>query len=358
MKRIFIFLLFLMFCFCDVRADIFSSVPTSSGSALPSSKSSYNDEVVERVSRKGGLNLVCGSPEEPIRVVGFMNYPPFGWKETSYVKNVKEVVEVAQYFGVGMEIFKDFTKKHNLHFSFVNMLNYKEAKYALSLGHFDVMVTDFFDPNGYKNVGYFYPGYVANPIVIVTLKSNAKKFQNLDDLVGKTGYVRKEENFYEIFKSFIPSGVNIKQISGPKRAFYDLLKKKVDFILMSRYAFEVEARRFKVLDTFVYSKPVFSPYVFMSYSKNSRCAYFIKNLLEKNLKKYESNDNLTKSVLVKYLDIWQKKFENERSLLFETGIPEEEVEQETENLDAWLQQQRKEEDNLKATNKGRTKVGL
>ena len=346
MKKIVFFLLIFIFGFNLTKADIFS------GGGLE------NDSIFEKATRKGERDLLCGSTEQPIKIVSFINYPPFGWKDSKIVKNAMNDIEVSQYYGIGVELFKKFAKDYDLHFSFTNMLNYKEAEYALSLGYFDVMVADLFNPSGYQNVGYYHPGYISNPIVIVSLKSNPQQPESLKDLVGKTGYVRKEEIFYDIFQHSIPKGINIKPIYGQKKAFYDLLKKKVDFVLMSRYAFETEARRFKVLDFLTYSKPVFSPYIFMSYSKNSSCSSFIKNWLEESLKKYQSDEVFIKSVLSSQLGVWEKKFEKERSLMFETGELDEDVEQKTENLDAWLEEQRKKEEEKEAKEKEKAKARI
>ena len=326
MKKIFVFLLSIFLCF-----------------VAKAQETSYVDEEEVRPVVTQQNYLYCGSNDDPIRVVSFMNYPPFGWKETQ-MSQENDVI-ISKYYGVGMELFKRFAKEKNLRFVFVNALNFKEAKYALATGYFDVLVTDFYDPKAYRNIANFHPGYISNPIVIVTLKSNLEQPKKLSDLIGKTGYVRKEENFYDLFKSSIPEGVKIKQISGPKKAFYDLLKKKIDFILMSKYAYETEARRFKISDYMTYSDPIFSPYVFMSYAKNNLCAHFIKDALEKSLKEYTTEEKYIQSTLVRQLDIWEKKFKDQPSLLFETGDPEEETEEKTDDLKAWLEaQQQKKED--------------
>ena len=316
--------LILIFCAFCAHADIFS----------------YSDTEQERTPVQAQRYLYCGSDENPIRVASFMNYPPFGWKETQYVQDMIEVKTFHRYYGTGMELFKRFAKENNVRFVFVNALNFKEAKYALANGYFDVLVSDFSDPNTYKNLANFQPGYLSNPIVIVSLKANPEQPKTVQDMVGKKGYDRREEIFYDLFKTAIPKGVEITQVSGPKKAFYDLLKKKTDFILMSRYAFETESRRFKLNDYLTYSEPVFSPYIFMSYATNNQCAHFIKGALEKSLKNYASDETYMKSVLASQLNVWEKKFENQPSLLFETGDPEEETEEKSEDLNAWLEAQK------------------
>lgn len=287
----------------------------------------YLDEVQERTVAQQERVLLCGSYEAPIRVVAFMNYPPFGWKETEYIKDVFSDKVINTYYGMGVELFRQFAKEHRLSFMFSNALNYQEAKHALAMGAYDILLTDYYDDT-YKDVSYFRPGYVANPIVIVTLKSNAHQPKTLQDLAGKKGYVRKEEVFYNLYRASVPKNVEIIEISGAKRAFYGLLKKKVDFILMSKYAYETEIRRFKIEDYVTSSdQPVFSPYIFMSYNRNNPCALFIKDALEKSLQKYTSDSQFMKAQVVKQLDAWHRKFLDEKSLLFETGEP-----QEDENL--------------------------
>ena len=51
----------------------------------------YNEETVQRVAVQTQRFLLCGNNERPIRVVGYMNYPPFGWKETTWIEKKRNV---------------------------------------------------------------------------------------------------------------------------------------------------------------------------------------------------------------------------------------------------------------------------
>ena len=308
----------------------------------------YNDQVEERPIAPPQRYLYCGTADNPIRVVSFMSYPPFGWKETQLVQDVFQDRYIHRYYGMGIDLFRQFSSDYKLAVTFTNILNYQEARYALAQGYFDVLVTDYYDGETYKNIGFFHPGYVVNPIVIVSLKENTDKMEDLKDLIGKKGYIRKEEGFYDLYRKSIPDGVTITHMTGAKKAFFDLIQKKIDFILMSRYAYETEIRRFKIEDYVKHSaQPVFSPYIFMSYAKNNQCALFIKNALERSLKESTADSNNIKALIVKQLNTWQSKFSKEKSLMFEAAI-EEEKEEKAGDIDKWLKEQQAAQDANKA----------
>ena len=138
--------------------------------------SGYQEETVQRLAPKKQRFLVCGSVENPIRVAGYMNYPPFGWKETRQMQGRGGLLEkektITDYFGIGAQLFDKFAKEKNLTYTFINMANFDEAKYALSKGYVDILLGDYYDGNNYSKINYFYPGYIVNPIVIVIRKND------------------------------------------------------------------------------------------------------------------------------------------------------------------------------------------
>ncbi len=321
---------------------------TASGSFAQ--QAGYVEETITRPTVQKERKLLCGTQDKPVRIAGFMNYPPFGWKEMIKDENGEDA---PVYLGIGMELFQRFAKEYDLKYRYTNLLNYNEAIYAMRIGYFDLLVTDFYNSDPYSQVQYIYPGYILNPIVIVSLKPTSDTQtvpQTLDDLKGKTGYARYEENIYRLFHNQIPSDITIKQVTGAKRAFYGLLKKEVDFLLMSQYAFETEVRRFKIADYVTYSsKPVFTPYVFMSYMPNNQCARFIKKALENKVKEYAADEQGIRSVLSRQLITWENKFASEPSLMFETGVPAEEVEEKAADIDAWLKEQQTKQEQTQNT---------
>ncbi len=315
-------------------------------SPLMAQSRTYEEQTQKSAAPVAQRNLYCGSFDNPIRIVGHMNYPPFGWKEMEISDKINARA-FPIYYGIGIDLFDKFAKEYDLRYSYVNMLNLDEARYALTRGYFDVLVTDYFLPNSYAVINHFYPGYITNPIVIVTLKpqKDEKLPETLDDLVGKKGIVRAEENIFDMVYSKLPEGVNLKKVNGIKYAFQALLRKDVDFLIMSQYAYETEVRRYKIGEYLTYSKaPILYPVVFMSYAAGNQCAAFIKAELEKKLKEYSADENLIRSLLSKQIVAWENKFRDEKSLMYEKGVVAEEIVERAQNLDEWLKEQQKNSD--------------
>lgn len=317
--------------------------------------SGYQEETVQRLAPKKQRLLVCGSVENPIRVAGYMNYPPFGWKETRQMQGRGGLLEkektITDYFGIGAQLFDKFAKENKLFYIYVNMLNFDEAKYALTKGYFDVLLNNYFEGNSYSNMGYFYPAYIANPIIIVVRKTETAEPipQTLEELKGKKGVVRAEENLFDMLYSQLPSDVSLEKVNGARRAFQALLRKEVDFLITSQLAYETEVRRFKIRDFLNASTtPIMSPFVFFSYAQGNPCANFIKNAFEKKLQEYTADKDYMRSVLSSQLIAWENKFVNEKSLMYDIDVIEEEKVEKAKDLDAWLtEQQNKADDKIK-----------
>ena len=314
----------------------------------------YQEQSVQREILQPQRFLLCGSAENPIRLAGYMNYPPFGWKESYRMEGRGGLLEkdkiITNYFGIGMQLFDKFAKENKLYYSYVNMLNFDEAKYALTKGYFDVLLNNYFESNSYSTMAYFYPAYIANPIIIVVRKTETaeKVPETLEELKGKKGLVRAEENLFDMIYSSLPAEVSLEKVNGARRAFQALLRKEVDFLIMSQLAYETEIRRFKIKDYLTTStNPFISPFVFFSYAKGNPCAEFIKDAFEKKLQEYTADKDYMRSVLSSQLITWENKFINEKSLMYEIDVVKEEKVEKTKDLEAWLKEQRMKEANDK-----------
>ena len=224
-------------------------------------------------------------------------------------------------------------------------------QYALSHGYVDILLGDYYNANSYSSMKYFYPGYIANPLIIVTLKSddeNAPIPETWEDLKGKKGIMRSEERIFDLLYSKIPSDVQVEKVEGAKRAFQLLLRKEADFLITSQIAYETEMRRFKVGDYFVYGKkPIMSPVIFMTYQGNNPCANSLKGKFEEYLKEATADKSLVLSILSSQIIEWENKFIKQKSLMFETENEPETNEENSKKdmaLDEYLKEQKKQLD--------------
>ena len=213
------------------------------------------------------------------------------------------------------------------------------------------MLGDYYVPNVYAFTKYFYPGYINNPVIIVVPKpenENEKLPETWADLKDKKGIMRSEESLYDLFYPQIPKDVTVEKVEGAKRAFQLLLRKEVDFLITSQYAYETEMRRFKVREFLAYAPTaLMSPVIFMSYRDGNPCAMFLKKKLEAKLKEYAEDKDFIRSLLSEQITAWEKKFINQKSLMYEVAEEPETNDvksQKDMDLDEWLKEQKKQLD--------------
>ena len=77
----------------------------------------YQEKTIQRAAPEKKRVLLCGHSEAPIRVAGYMNYPPLGWKETHTMEGQGGMLErdkiVATYYGIGAVLFDKFAKENH-----------------------------------------------------------------------------------------------------------------------------------------------------------------------------------------------------------------------------------------------------
>jgi len=325
MRKLFFLLLFLM----------------TSSVAISETTGHYYEEEVERkpVVRKFDSKL-CGGSENPLSVAGFVNYPPFGWVET---RPGMGGMEVRVNFGLGAAIFDRIAKKYKIAYVHRPFLNYKQAQKALESGAVDVLLEAYYDTPVTGSIGqFFYPAYINNPFVVVTLKGKLKNIRSFEDLKGKKGVARWEEMILPLVQPTLPKDMKIEMVSGARNAFRKLIKKEVDFILMSEYAYETEIRRFKIQDFVEKSSFVVrTPNIFFNFTKRRGCAARMKNAFERELKALIEDKAELRKLLAEQISYWEDKFKDEPSILLKEGL---ELEDETA---LEIQVDKEEEDRLK-----------
>ena len=189
-------------------------------------------------------------------------------------------------------------------------------------GQVDVLLETYYDSPTTGSVGqFFYPAYINNPFVVVTLKGNLKNVRSFEDLKGKKGVVRWEEMILPLIRPTLPKGIKIEMVSGARNAFRKLIKKEVDFILMSDYALEAESRRFK-LQGFIDKSSfiVRSPNIFFNFTKRRGCAARMQKVFEKELKALAQDKAELRRLLSDQVIYWEDKFKDEPSMLLAEGF--------------------------------------
>ncbi len=279
-------------------------------------KSSYiGNEKTDTVKRKQIKIQACGQGRA-IRYAGFVTNPPFGWvtvEKHNVAKNITYLVNN----GYAYDLFNKMAKESNLKVENVGYKSYTTALRDLKRGRIDVLGGVYFNK---MNLGVgmrlLYPSFMENPIVPLFVKGKEKEIKSFEDLKGLKGVIRKEELIYPmIYKQF--GNIDLKQVSGSKKAFEMLMKGEADYLLTSLYSGEAEVRRFKLVDKIHFSNiALFKPQLFYAFSATSGCANLIP-LFKRRLEKFQSNNSEYQKFFINYIDEWGQTFKDEAGLMEE-----------------------------------------
>ncbi len=283
----------------------------------------------KKISKKSMFG--CGQ-DHPIRVAGFVTNAPFGWVNIIPAKGMKP----EQYVngGFSYDLFEQIVTDAGLKIQNVGYTSYQEAMRDLRRGKIDVVAGGYFDNRMLgAGVNLMFPSYFTNPIIPIFLNGKEKEVRSWDDLKGLKGVVRQEENIYSLIFNQLPKEIEIKQVSGSKKAFTMLLKGEADYILTSLYAGESEVRRFKLTGEVYFSpKALVSAELFFVFSSHSDCPA-IKKKLEPILRKLKENDDAYRKTFIGYIDEWGLRFQNAKGLKQELYEEEQKIAVSTENVD-------------------------
>ncbi len=294
---------------------------SNSRRATRTSSVSYVEEEKANTSSKTEKEnfSLCGAGFHPVRVAGFVNYPPFGWVETQ--KNRLGAVVSIKNEGLAYALFEKIAQERGLEVRNNGYLTYTEGQKAVRRGQSDVLLATYYDNDPYATLDIVFPAYLSNPFVIVSLKGTLPEVKDFAELAGKKGVVRKEEMIWPLLQPTFPKTVKITEVSGARNAFKKLMTKEADFMITSLYAAEAEMRRFKIIDAMDVSRTVFrNPNIFMAFSQVGPCAGMHKDFFEKRMKELVADKDFMRGLITQYIIAWEKKFKDEPSLLTEEGL--------------------------------------
>ncbi|MBR4927323.1 MAG: transporter substrate-binding domain-containing protein [Alphaproteobacteria bacterium] len=270
------------------------------------------EEVVPQQKFQRKKVYECGHIK-PIRVAGFVTNPPFGWVDV--VPN--ELKGGYDYFnnGLSYNLFSKIAREQKLKIQDVGFRSYFEAQQALKRGEIDVLLGAYYDKRVLgAGTSILFPGYFSNPIVVAFLKGNEREVNSLSDLIGLKGVVRQEEGIYSLMHQKIPADLDVKQVSGARKAYMMLLSGEADFIITSLYAAEAESRRFKIHDKiYLTNVPIETPELFFVFGATSECLP-LKEIFAEQVEKERDN---VRSLLFGQIDVWVERFRYSDSLIME-----------------------------------------
>ena len=276
-------------------------------------RSYVEGEEVKKMNVKKKQKITCGNIV-PIRVAGFVTNPPFGWVTQEQHRHDKEKMVYINN-GYAYDLFAQMAKNLDLKVQNVGYKSYQDALKDLRRGRIDVVTGVYFNKHNLGvGINLLYPSFMENPIVPIFVKGKEKEIKSFADFVGLKGVVRQEEMIYPIIYQQLPKNVQMKQVSGSKKAFQMLMSGEVDYMFSSLYSAEAEARRFKLLDKIHFSTfALINPNLFFAFSSVTECQQ-LKKQFASELRRLREDENTYRKNFINYIDRWGLEFKDEPGL--------------------------------------------
>ena len=166
---------------------------SNSRRAARTSNVSYVEEEKANTSSKTEKEnfSLCGAGFHPVRVAGFVNYPPFGWVETQ--KNRLGAVVSIKNEGLAYALFEKIAQERGLEVKNNGYMTYTEGQKAVRRGQSDVLLATYYDNDPYATLDIVFPAYLSNPFVIVSLKGTLPEVKILPNWPVKKGLCAKRK---------------------------------------------------------------------------------------------------------------------------------------------------------------------
>ncbi|MBQ8346462.1 MAG: transporter substrate-binding domain-containing protein [Alphaproteobacteria bacterium] len=249
----------------------------------------------------------CGAENVgmPFRIVGFKNYPPFSWSEMDEQYYKDTGYKRYMYQGFVLDPLKQALNDiHVVRIQDIAFDDFNDALKAMLHGKADLLFTGYYVDESKSGLDYIYPAYFGNPFIVLSRKSKKIDVEDVSELKGMKGVVRREEEVASLIRGLLPTDTKLEVVDGPEAAFRMLLSGNADFMITSPYAADAEAKRFKIKDKLHFgSKVVRHIKYFMAFSKMSICRPY-KDIFSQKFNERFKNKAEIEKLIHKYIDIW------------------------------------------------------
>ena len=115
----------------------------------------------------------CGTlnNDNPFRIIGFKNYPPFSWAELDKNNNSK----IYTYHGFILDPLKQSLKDIKImRTQDIVLDDFNEVLKTMLHGKADLLFTGYYVDEGRSGLDYIYPAYFGNPFIVLSISVMAK----------------------------------------------------------------------------------------------------------------------------------------------------------------------------------------
>ena len=247
-------------------------------------------------------------------IVGFKNYPPFSWTETSEDEK-KRKKNQEDYKGLIFDFVNETAKELQIEgIEHIVFDDFQQVQKALLRGNAALSFITYYVDEAKSGQDYVYPAYFGNPFIVVSRNSKTIEVRDLSELKGLKGVIRREEVIEPLIRGSLPTDTKLEVVDGAESAFRKLLSGEVDFMLTSKYAADAESRRFKVKDKLHFGNTALRHIkYFVSFSKLSPCRVH-KKAFEERFKEKIKDKSAIEIQLQKHIMLWVDKFKDEPPL--------------------------------------------
>ena len=184
------------------------------------------------------------------------------------------------------------------------IMHWAKAVESLKTGEIDAILTLFYTSERAEFVDFSAPYCDAEATVIVP-KGKSFPYKEWGDLIGKKGFMIKEDSQGEAFDRFARENLNIQRV----RQLDDLIRLtalpgRVDYTIYSKNDFLIRAGRLGFTDKIeVLPVPVTSEPVHIGFSKKSPFRTYLPRLSEKiiDLRKNGTIDGMLEKTMIHYI---------------------------------------------------------
>jgi polar amino acid transport system substrate-binding protein len=236
------------------------------------------------------LQAFASETMEPLKISCHPAYPP-----VMFIKNQKPM-------GIAIDIATDILNDLRVPYELVFAGPWNRVQQSARLGKIDMIASIYYNKERALYLDYALP-VIEDPVVIFVWQGKEFEFNNLEDLVPKTGTSNLGESYGVEVDAFLEKNVSMQRVVKSEMNFKFLELGRADFFMFGLYAGRAQALLHGYGAKIVaLPKPVTTENFYIAFSKKSPYKYLIpkinaliessitpekiRSLNEKNLKLY------------------------------------------------------------------------
>jgi len=227
-------------------------------------------------------------------------YPPISWRDPEDPDNIiGTVIELAEMvfndLGVSVETPYVGPWKRTLRYS--------------ELGRVDMIAGVYMNEERKSYLDYVLPTLMVDQTVVFTLKGQAFKFEQWDDLKGLQGGRRLGDSFGDSFDQFEQEHLKLDRVEKSEQLLNMLQRGRNQYFIYGLYPGLAYAEKMGIRNELEYlPKPLTEENIYLAFSKKSPCKKH-SHIFSHKMKILIQN-KVPELLVEKYLEVWKRQAES------------------------------------------------